>query len=507
MKRVLISVSDKTNLRDLALKLKSLQFEIISTGGTFRYLKSHDIDVTPVEAITDFPEILDGRVKTLHPNIHGGILYKRDNFEHQNTIHEQKIKPIDYVIVNLYPFELTIKNSTSTFEDAIENIDIGGPTLLRGAAKNFHDVCVICDPNDYHQLIMQLEENHGTSLEFRKTMASKVFKHTAAYDALIAYYLNQETFPDSLTQTYAKVMDLRYGENPHQQAAFYKSAFLEPSSIVNTKQLQGKMLSYNNIQDANAALAILSEFDKPCCVALKHTNPCGVGIGNTLLDAWHKAYEADKVSIFGGVVAFNEEVDELIALEMSNLFLEVILAPSFSLQALNILSKKINVRLLQTNTDYEKISNITFTSVAGGILVQTKDEIELNRSLMNIVIGEADDETIKDCIFALKVCKHVKSNAIVVAKDGMTLGIGGGQSNRVGAAKIALEAAQDRANGAVLASDAFFPMPDTVELAATYGIRTIIQPGGSIKDELSIEVCRKNDITMIFTGIRHFRHG
>lgn len=507
MKRALISVSDKTHLIYLAKHLTSHQIELISTGGTFAYLKSHGFKVTSIEEVTHFPEMLDGRVKTLHPMIAGGILFKRDDINHQKTITQHSIKPIDYVIVNLYPFEETMKDSKKSYEDMIEKIDIGGPTLLRAAAKNYHDVCVLCDVNDYDRLIHELNQTHETSLEFRKEMASKAFKHTASYDSLIAQTLNQEIFPKTLTLSYTKVMDLRYGENPHQHAAFYRSAWIEPNSIVNSEKLHGKALSYNNIQDSHAALQILAEFNQPCCVAVKHTNPCGVGIADTLLEAWQKAYEGDKVSIFGGVVAFNQEVDAPIAHQLSQIFLEVICAPSFSDEALTILTQKANVRLIKTNSTYEKDSNMTFSSVNGGILMQTKDHIELDQSNLNVVVGSVDVSTIHDCIFAMKVCKHVQSNAIVIAKNGMTLGIGGGQSNRVGAAKVALEMAQEKALGAVLASDAFFPMPDTVELAASYHIKTIIQPGGSIKDELSIEACKKNNIAMIFTGTRHFKHG
>jgi phosphoribosylaminoimidazolecarboxamide formyltransferase / IMP cyclohydrolase len=507
MKRALISVSDKTGLLFLAEYFKTCNIEMISSGGTYSFLKCHGFEVKAIEEETHFPEILDGRVKTLHPIIYGGILFKRDNEIHQSTLVQHDIKPIDYVIVNLYPFERTIKDPTKTYEDMIENIDIGGPTLLRAAAKNFNDVCVICDVDDYIRLINELKQNNDTTLEFRKEMASKVFRHTSYYDGLIAQNINHEQFPDSLTHSYSKVMDLRYGENPHQQAAFYKSSLLESNSIVKAEQLHGKTLSFNNIQDSNAALQILAEFNQPCCVAVKHTNPCGVGIADTLFSAWNKAYEADKVSIFGGIVAFNQEIDHVIAEELSQIFLEVILAPSFTELALEILTKKVNVRLLKINLNHEVGSNLSYSYVNGGLLVQTKDNIELDTSNMRIVTGEMDDAILQDCIFAMKVCKHVKSNAIVIAKDGMTLGIGGGQSNRVGAARIALETAQSKASDAILASDAFFPMPDTVELAAIYKIKAIIQPGGSIKDELSIEVCKKHSISMIFTGVRHFKHG
>ena len=507
MKRALISVSNKTNIIACAQSLVSLGYEIISTGGTYHALHQAGIKVTAVEEVTHFPEMLDGRVKTLHPMIHGGILAQRDNLEHMSKLLEHHIQPIDVVIVNLYPFEATIKKENVSFEEIIENIDIGGPTMLRSAAKNYHDVCVVCDVNDYDELIRECSNSEGPTLSFKRKLANKVFQTTASYDALIASVLSEEDFPETLTQTYTKVMDCRYGENPHQKAAFYKTILSEPHSIANTTQLQGKVLSFNNIQDANAALALLSEFEEPCCVAVKHTNPCGVGVAQSIEHAWIKAYEADKVSIFGGIVVFNREVNQEVAQGLIDLFLEVVCAPSFTQEALELLAKKPNVRVLITHDHFEKPYNLTSTRVAGGLLVQSVDHAQINREECTVVSGQLDQSTWDDCVFAMKVCKHLKSNAIVVAKDGQTLGVGGGQSNRVGAAKIALEQAQSLSQGAVLASDAFFPMPDTVELAASYGIKTIIQPGGSIKDQLSIEVCKKEGIAMVFTHIRHFKHG
>jgi phosphoribosylaminoimidazolecarboxamide formyltransferase / IMP cyclohydrolase len=507
MKNALISVSDKTNLSQLCSKLVEYGYEIFSTGGTLDYLIHNRIKVNSIEELTHFPQMLDGRVKTLHPNIHAGILFRRNQSDHRSTIFEHNIAPIDLVIVNLYPFEDTIRNKNSSFEDAIENIDIGGPAMLRSAAKNFNDVTVLCDPNDYDELLSQLSVNQTTTLEFRRAMATKVFQHTASYDALIAQYLTTDLFPLTLTQTYKKVMDLRYGENPHQEAAFYQTRLAESNSIASIKQIHGKALSYNNILDANAALSILCEFSEPCCVVVKHTNPCGVGKALTIHEAWKKAYEADPISIFGGIVAFNEEVNEDIAKDLTELFLEIILAPSFNSEALNILSTKKNIRLLQTIKDDNPAMKMTSSRVTGGLLVQTVDNIHIDIDTCEVVCGSMDEHTWNDCLFAMKVCKHVKSNAIVIAKDGKTLGIGGGQSNRIGAAKIALEQSFSHSQGAVLASDAFFPMPDTVELAASYGIKTIIQPGGSIKDQLSIDACNKYGITMIFTHIRHFKHG
>lgn len=507
MKRALISVSDKTGIIDLVKQLMEFEYEVISTGGTYALLHSQNIPVLSVEEVTHFPEMLEGRVKTLHPTIHGGILFKRNNQEHKEVLNQHNILPIDLVIVNLYPFEKTIHDPHHTFEDAIENIDIGGPTLLRAAAKNFDDVCVIVDPSDYDSLLTQLKANNTPSYEFRKAMALKVFQHTSAYDGLIAQYLNEETFPQQLTQSFTKVMDLRYGENPHQKAAFYEQQHGAYSPLIHAKQLQGKALSYNNLLDSNAAIELLREFNHPTCVVVKHTNPCGVGCGSTLEEAYLKAYEADKISIFGGIVAFNQEVNATIAHHLASLFLEVILAPSFSEEAIILLSKKVNVRLMLIDINDEHQNSLTYTSLNGGLLVQTKDVDTFDRTTIQVVSGALTDEAWNDAVFAMKVCKHVKSNAIVIAKDKMTLGIGGGQSNRVGAAKIALEMAQEKAKGAVLASDAFFPMPDTVELAAQYGVQTIIQPGGSIKDDLSIQACKNNNITMILTGIRHFKHG
>jgi phosphoribosylaminoimidazolecarboxamide formyltransferase / IMP cyclohydrolase len=507
MRRALISVSDKTGIVEIAKELIDLGIEIISTGGTYKLLADAGVDVLPIEEVTHFTEMLDGRVKTLHPNIHGGLLFRRKDKHHVEAIKKHDISPIDFVIVNLYPFVETIKKENCSLEHAIENIDIGGPSMLRSAAKNHEDVTVICDLKDAAEMIRQLKEEGETSLDFRRFLAAKVFRLTAAYDAMIAEYLTEEDFPERITHTYTKVADLRYGENPHQKAAFYKTNLSEPHSLSACDQLQGKELSYNNIQDANAAHAILSEFDAPCCVAVKHTNPCGVAIADNLVLAWQKAYQADPVSIFGGIVAFNGEVDATIAKGLSELFLEVILAPKYSLEALDILSTKKNVRVLVTSDDFDRPYSMTCARVSGGLLVQTTDMVELDKEDGKVVCGSVDDSDWDDLLFGEKVCKHVKSNAIVLVKDGMTVGIGGGQSNRVGAAKIALEQAGDKARGAILASDAFFPMPDTVELAAQYGVKAIIQPGGSIKDELSIEACKKHKIAMVLTGVRHFKHG
>ena len=508
-KRALLSVSDKTGLLEVAQALLKADFELISTGGTKKTLTEAGLPVMGIEEVTGFPEMLDGRVKTLHPLIHGGLLFKRNEPTHVAQVNQAAIQPIDVVIVNLYPFQKTIEKKDCTLEEAIENIDIGGPSMLRSAAKNHHDVCVLCDPKDYPHLIDLLKETGQTTLEFRTEMAAKVFSTTAAYDALIAQYMNaliKNETPEKLTETYVLKQSLRYGENPHQKAAFYATPFEEDHSMASAIQLHGKELSYNNIQDGAAALALLSEFDQAAVIALKHTNPCGVGIASDIHSAWKKAYEADTTSIFGGVVAFNREVDLAIAKELSEIFLEIILAPSFTQEALECLSQKKNIRLLKTshkNRSYTKSS----VRIAGGLLVQETDKVSANVTAIKAVTKKSPTGSqLTDALFGEKVVKHVKSNAIVIVKNGQTLGIGAGQMNRVGAAEIALKQAGEKAKGATLASDAFFPMSDTVELAASYGIACILQPGGSIKDQESITACDEAKIAMIFTGERHFKH-
>lgn len=511
IKRALISVSDKTGIVELAKSLAELGIEIISTGGTHKLLEEAGIPVTGISDVTNFPEILDGRVKTLHPNIHGGLLAIRDLETHQQQLAENQIEPIDLVIVNLYPFAETIAKPGVTFAEAIENIDIGGPSMLRAAAKNHAYVTVVVDQADYATVLEQIKEQGQVDDETRKRLAAKVFRHTAAYDSLIAQYLTEqvgEKSPEKLTVTFEKVQDLRYGENPHQQASFYRYPLAVPGTVVSSEQLHGKELSYNNINDADAALALVKEFSQPAVVAVKHMNPCGVGIGANLEEAFDKAYAADPVSIFGGIIATNQVVDKGTALKMSEIFLEIILAPDFSEEALEILTKKKNIRLLrlgefkQEETPYPR-----YTSVAGGLLVQDQDVKQLDRSATTVVTERApSEEEWEQLAFAWNVVKHVKSNAIVLAKDNQTVGIGAGQMNRVGAAKIAIEQAGEKSVGSVLASDAFFPMPDTVEAAAKAGVTAIIQPGGSIKDQESIDTANKHGIAMIFTGVRHFKH-
>lgn len=509
-KRALISVSDKTGVIHFAKSLIDLGYEIISTGGTKKTLEDNGLKVVGISEITGFKEIMDGRVKTLHPNIFGGLLAVRDNEKHMEQLKEQGIELIDLVIVNLYPFKETIAKPNVEWEEAIENIDIGGPSMLRAAAKNYQDVVVIVDPDDYNIVVEKLKENDSVDIELKKRLAAKVFRHTAAYDAYIAQYITNQTgeqYPEKLTMTFEKVQDLRYGENPHQKAAFYKQELIK-EGLANAKQLHGKELSYNNIQDTNAAWDIVKEFKgQPVVVAVKHMNPCGVGIGKNLLEAYNKAYEADPVSIFGGIIATNQNVDGETAVQMHELFLEVIIAPGFSEEAVNILTKKKNIRLLQLFEENNQQDLQKLVSVSGGILIQDEDKKELTDAELQIVTETTPaEEELEELRFAWKIVKHVKSNAIVLSKDGQTIGVGAGQMNRVGSAKIAIEQAGDKAKGAVMASDAFFPMPDTIEEAAKAGIRAIIQPGGSIRDENSIKAANKYGIAMVFTGIRHFKH-
>ncbi|QCR33881.1 bifunctional phosphoribosylaminoimidazolecarboxamide formyltransferase/IMP cyclohydrolase [Lysinibacillus sp. SGAir0095] len=506
-KRALISVSNKDGILEFAKELVALDYEILSTGGTKKMLQDNNVPVTAVDEVTKFPEILDGRVKTLNPLIHGGLLGKFDDPSHQAQMNEHGIEPIEIVCVNLYPFVETISKPNVTWDDAIENIDIGGPTMLRSAAKNHQYVTVIVDSNDYANVLEELKVDGSTTLETRKRLAAKVFRHTAAYDSYISNYLTEEEFPESLTMTYELKQTLRYGENPHQKAAFYQKRLGSDFSLAYATQLHGKELSYNNIQDGNAALQIVKEFDIPAAVAVKHMNPCGVGTGASIEEAFDKAYEADSTSIFGGIIALNREVDVATAEKLSGIFLEIIIAPAFTEDALAILTQKKNIRLMTINFAQENQDKLKVVSVEGGLLVQEDDTFGFAEADIKVV---TDREPTEEEWAALKlgwaVVKHVKSNAIVVTDTQMTLGVGAGQMNRVGSAKIALDQAGDKAKGAALASDAFFPMSDTVETAAAAGITAIIQPGGSIKDQDSIDKANEYGIVMVFTGVRHFKH-
>ena len=509
-RRALISVSNKDGLVEFAQQLVASGFELISTGGTAQLLRGTGLPVREVNEITGFPEILGGRVKTLHPMIHGGLLAKLDQADHVAQLEEHGIVPIELVCVNLYPFQATISKAEVTLDEAIENIDIGGPTLLRAAAKNHEHVTVVVDPADYAQVGEQLQVTGNVNQILRRKLAAKVFRHTAAYDALIAGYLTdlvQEEFPEKLTLTYNLQQSLRYGENPQQKAAFYRTPLDVPHSLIQANQLQGKELSYNNINDANSALEIVREFAEPAAVAVKHANPCGVGVGETIEEAFDKAFASDPVSIFGGIVALNRPVDGKTAEKLHQVFLEIILAPSLTEEALEILATKKNLRLLTLPIEAGVTGGWQYTSLPGGLLTQARDRFTLEDANLKVVTRReptvSEWEALK---FGWKVVKHVKSNAIVVNDHEMTLGVGAGQMNRVGAAEIALRQAGEQARGAVLASDAFFPMPDTLELAAQAGITAIIQPGGSIRDQDSIEKANEYGIAMVFTGIRHFKH-
>lgn len=510
MTRALISVSDKTGVIDFAKGLRAAGIEIISTGGTKTALEEAGIETISIDEVTGFPEMMDGRVKTLHPKIHGGLLGRRDSESHMEAMEKEAIQPIDIVCVNLYPFKETILKPETTEADAIENIDIGGPSMLRSAAKNHAFVTAIVDPVDYAIVLAEIQQEGHTSLETRRKLAAKVFRHTAAYDALIGQYLTEavgEKDPENLTLTYTRKQDLRYGENSHQEAAFYQAALPSSYSIACAEQLHGKELSFNNIRDADAALRIMREFTEPTVVALKHMNPCGIGSGETIFSAWEAAYAADPVSIFGGIIVLNREVDLVSAQAMTQLFLEIIIAPSYSEEALAVLKTKKNLRLLQVDFSNVEGNANEMVSVLGGLLVQQDDRaMEEPESWTVVTDRQPTKEEQAAMAFAWKAVKHVKSNAIVVANQQQTLGIGAGQMNRVGSVKLAIEQAGAKAETAALASDAYFPMDDSVEYAAKHGIKAIIQPGGSIKDQASIDMANKYGIAMVFTGVRHFRH-
>lgn len=503
MRRALISVYDKTGILDFANFLVSQNIEIISTGGTYKYLVENNIPVIEVSKITKSDEMLDGRVKTLHPNIHGGILALRDNKEHMNTLKERNINTIDYVIVNLYPFFEKVKENLS-FEEKIEFIDIGGPTMLRSAAKSFKDVVVITDIRDYENVKNEILEKNNVSYETRKKLAGKVFNLTSAYDAAISQFLLDEEFPEYLTISYRKDSEMRYGENSHQKAAYYTDN-MNNGAMKDFEQLNGKELSFNNVRDMDLAWKVVSEFDEEiACCAVKHSTPCGVAVAETVKSAYEKAYEADPVSIFGGIVAFNKKVDEDCAKLLEKIFLEIIIAPDFSTEALEILKAKKNLRLIKCIR--KPSDKKEYIKVDGGILVQgTNSKLYENLKVVTELKPSQKEE--KDLIFALKVVKYVKSNAIVIAKDGQTLGIGGGEVSRIWAAEKAVERADKFGkNNLVLASDAFFPFKDVVELVAKYNVSAIIQPGGSLRDQESIDECNKNNISMIFSNLRHFKH-
>jgi phosphoribosylaminoimidazolecarboxamide formyltransferase/IMP cyclohydrolase len=510
IERALISVSDKTGVVEFARVLHSLGVEIISTGGTMKTLKEAGIPVVYVSEITGFPEIMDGRVKTLNPYIHGGILAIRDNPEHVQAMRQHKIKGIDLVVVNLYPFRATIAKPDVSQEEAVENIDIGGPAMIRAAAKNFAYVAVVVNPDKYGEIADELAKKGEISREMRMELAREAYSHTAEYDACIAGYLagqlGQGRFPGRLQLVFDKVQDLRYGENPHQQAAFYRESGSAGVGVAGARQLHGKELSFNNIVDLESAFNIVNEFAAPAATVIKHTNPCGTGTGVSLAAAYAKAYEADPLSAYGGIIGLNREVDQATAEQIAKIFVEAVIAPGFSEEALAVLTRKKNIRLLAAQFG-ARVGAVDIKRVSGGILVQDTDTGEASAAKTTVVSKRAPTEAeMRQLEFAWKVVKHVKSNAIVVAADDRTLGVGAGQMNRVGAANIALDQAGEAAKGAVLASDAFFPFRDTVDAAAKAGITAIIHPGGSIHDDESIQAADEHGIAMVFTGMRHFKH-
>ncbi len=512
-KRALISVSDKTGIVAFAHELVELGFELISTGGTYKALDEGNIAVKYVSEITGFPEVLDGRVKTLHPLIHGGIL-ARDSAGHREQMEQNGISFIDLVVVNLYPFRETIAKPGVTFEEAIENIDVGGPTMVRAAAKNHGRVTVIVNPESYGEVLDVLREVGTVSAGMRKRLAAEAFAHTAEYDRLIASYLERQIetasgFPKTLRFTTQKVQELRYGENPQQKAAFYINSEAGEGTLGNGKQLQGKELSYNNWVDMDAAWKIVREFETCAATIIKHTNPCGVALGKTPVEAYETAYAADPLSAYGGIVAFNRVVDTNCAEALKERFYEVIIAPEFSPEAREILSVKTNLRLFVVGRgDASKIkAGWALRSIDGGYLVQEVDRGTTPASEWDFVTDiKPNKEDLLALDFAWRVVKHVKSNAIVVTDHRQTLGVGAGQMNRVGSVKIAIDQAGDKVKGAYLASDAFFPFPDSIEEAAKAGIRAIVQPGGSIHDTAVIEAANRLNIIMVFTHRRHFQH-
>ena len=501
-----MSVYDKTGILEFAKFLDKKGIEIISTGGTYKYLKENGLTVLDVSEVTNFKEMLDGRVKTLHPNIHGGILVIRDNVEHMETIKNEGIETIDFVVVNLYPFFKEVQTD-KTFDEKIEFIDIGGPTMLRSAAKSFKDVTVICNIEDYEKVMQEIENNGDVTFETKKRLAGKVFNLTSAYDAAISKFLLEDEYPNYLSMSYEKKFDLRYGENPHQSSAYYVST-TENGSMKDFEQLNGKELSFNNIRDMDIAWKVVGEFEEPAACVIKHSTPCGVAVADNIYTAYTKAHDCDPVSIFGGIVALNKEVDSKTADELKKIFLEIVIAPSFTDEALEILKSKKNLRVIKSKIKQQQ-DKMEYVKVDGGLLVQQTNNKMIEE--MNIVTDKAPTEQEKeDMILGMKVVKHVKSNAIVVVKDGMAIGVGTGQTNRIWATIHAIEHAQEKIGkdltGAVLASDAFFPFRDCVDTANEAGIKAIVQPGGSMRDQESIDACNEHGIAMVFTGIRHFKH-
>jgi len=518
IKRAIISLSNKSGIIDFAKKLSEMGVSILSTGGTAKALKEAGINVTDISAYTGFPEMMDGRVKTLHPKVHGGILGRRDNEEHMKQMKGADIEPIDMVVINLYPFEAVTSRPDCTFEEAIENIDIGGPSMVRSAAKNFEFVAVVTDPSDYSAILKEMEGSGGTlSRETRFRLARKAFATTARYDLLISHYLEDAAtkkeesihFPEIYTPVFEKVQHLRYGENPHQRGAFYRELGYNGAAISRARVLQGKEMSYNNYLDANSALELVREYDEPSTVIIKHNNPCGVASADDLKDSYCMARDTDPVSAFGGVIAFNTLVDEYTAEEVLKMFVEVIVAPEYTEEALKLFQKKGNVRLLEVGPlDAIPEGYMDFKRVVGGVLLQDMDQ-GINGDLNNLKVvssRQPTEEEIESMRFSWRVCKHVRSNAIVFGRGKQTIGIGAGQMSRVDSVKLAISKARTDVKGCVMASDAFFPFRDAIDEAAGVGITAIIQPGGSIKDHDVIKAIDEYKMAMVFTGVRHFRH-
>jgi phosphoribosylaminoimidazolecarboxamide formyltransferase/IMP cyclohydrolase len=514
VKRALISVYDKDGLGDFAKGLHKLGIEILSTGGTSSVLRKTGIKIKEISDVTGFPEILDGRVKTLHPIIHAGILAKRNKKEHMEIIKEHKIETIDLLVCNLYPFEKTIKKQNASMEEIIENIDIGGPTLIRAAAKNYRDVIVVTNKNQYNDVLKYLESNGKLSIKEKEKLAIDAFSHTAQYDSIISNYLRNkwtdDILPDINCISMRKIQSMRYGENPHQKGAFYRSLpeISEPC-ISNAIQIQGKELSFNNILDGDCAIECVKEFEKPTCVIIKHATPCGIASASNLLQAWKDAYATDTYSPFGGIISFNREVGKDISEELSKLFLEVIIAPDFTNEACDIFRKKKNLRLLKLKGLDKRIrgKDMIFKSVIGGFLSQERDIVSINKKDWKIVTDKKPTaKELESMEFAVKCVKHVKSNSVIFVKNTHTVAIGGGQTARVDAAWIAINKGKENIKGSILASDAFFPFRDGIDVAAEAGVKAIIQPGGSIRDNEVIEAANEHGIAMVLSGQRYFRH-
>ena len=505
IKRALISVFDKTNLAMLGKELSSRGIEILSTGGSASFLREKNISVTDVSDYTNFPEIMDGRVKTINPMIEGGILGLRD--EHESDATENNIKWIDLVICNLYPFSETISKENCDQALALENIDIGGPTMIRSAAKNVGWATVIVNPSDYEHVLENINEENEINFETRSSLSSKAFGHTAQYDTIIHNYLKESKLSNDFTLTYSKHSDMRYGENPHQAAAAYQIPGDKSNSILNAKIHQGKKLSYNNIMDADAALSCLKEFKSTACVIVKHANPCGVALGTNMLDVYKRAFAADSISAFGGIIAINQPCDDVLAEEISNVFVEIVLAPAFTKKSLDILSKKKNLRVLEVGNIDKRDQLLEVRNIVGGVIVQETDTSILSSSELKTVTDlEPSKEEINTMLFGWKVLKHIKSNGILIVKDNTTVGVGAGQVSRVDSVDIAMKKSGKEIKNSILCSDAFFPFRDSIDKIAGSGIKAVLQPGGSVRDDEVISACNEHGIAMVFTGQRCFKH-